>query len=174
MRRKCFISYHHADQAIVDGFIRAFDQQHNVFIARGLGQEMAQDIIDSNDVDYVMRRIREDHIGDSSVTLVMIGGCTWARRYVDWEIQASLRYSETSLPNGLLGIRLWNHGPYPDRFNTNLRGPGDLDCYARHIDYPSSADSLWFAIERAYERRTTHRNYIKNRRERFLYNRPCP
>jgi hypothetical protein len=65
VRRKCFISYHHADQREVDQFVRGFDHEHDTFIARGLGQEMSQDIIDSNDTDYVMRRIRELFLKDS-------------------------------------------------------------------------------------------------------------
>jgi len=80
-------------------------------------------IIDSTDSDYVMRRIRELYIGDSTVTLVMLGKCTWARRYVDWEIQASLRAPQDGLPNGLLGIKLPTYPEgtgFPERFNRNL------------------------------------------------------
>jgi hypothetical protein len=42
---------------------------------------MEQDIIDIDNTDYVMRRIK-----DSTVTIVLIGKCTWARRSIDWEI----------------------------------------------------------------------------------------
>src|SRR5690606_9063791 len=120
VRRKCFISYHHdGDQGAVDTLIRQFDHGRNLFIARGLGQEMPGDVINSTDPEYVMRRIRELFISDSSVTIVVLGRCTWARRYVDWEIQASLRYSDESLPNGLLGIRLSPDVQYPARFNDN-------------------------------------------------------
>ncbi|MDR0479523.1 MAG: TIR domain-containing protein, partial [Burkholderiaceae bacterium] len=59
VRRKCFISYHHADQIEVDKFVKEFDHKRDLFISRGLGTEMSQDIIDSTDTDYVMRRIRE-------------------------------------------------------------------------------------------------------------------
>lgn len=175
MRRKCFLSYHHADQDAVDTFVRNFDHSHDAFIARGLGQEMAQDIIDSTDTDYVMRRIREVYVRDSSVTLVMIGRCTWARRYVDWEIQASLRHSDQTLPNGLLGVKLpsYANGAFPDRFNKNLKQEGQADCYARHMPYPSSSDDLWAAIEAAHQRRTTHRHLLVSPRERFTYNRQC-
>jgi len=174
-RRKCFVSYHHADQQEVDQFVRTFDHTHDAFIARGLGQEMSQDIIDSMDTDYVMRRIRELYIGDASVTLVMIGRCTWARRYVDWEIQASLRSSEQVLPNGLLGIKLpsFSGNPFPERFNKNLRHGDQPDCYARHMLYPTSAVDLWANIEAAYQRRFTHAGLIQNPRDRFSYNRPC-
>ncbi|WP_372493341.1 TIR domain-containing protein [Janibacter melonis] len=38
-----------------------------------------------------MDRIRTKYLGDSSVTIVLVGSCTWARRYVDWEVYSSLR-----------------------------------------------------------------------------------
>lgn len=180
VRRKCFISYHHADQAWVDHFVNTFDHDRNLFIARGLGQTMAQDIIDSADTDYVMRRIRQLYVSDSSVTLLMLGKCTWARRYVDWELQGSLRAPENGLPNGLLAIKLPTfpeNGAFPDRLNRNLLSPerkaARLDCYARWLAYPQSADELWAAIEAAYQRRTTHAYLIDNPRDRFSNNRQC-
>ncbi len=106
VKHKVFISYHHDDQDEVGGFIETFDHERNVFIARALGVGMEQDIIDSTDTGYVMRRIRESYLKDSTVTIVLIGKCTWARRYIDWEIQASLRHGVTVTPNGLLGIKL--------------------------------------------------------------------
>jgi hypothetical protein len=175
VRRKCFISYHHADQDEVDQFIRHFDHEQDAFISRGLGQEMSQDIIDSTDTDYVMRRIRELYLRGSSVTLVMIGRCTWARRYLDWEIQASLRRGENTTPNGLLGIKLpsYNGSGYPNRLNLNLKQPGQTDCYARSIDYPTNTQQLVASIEAAFQRRTTHAHLINNPRERMSYNRQC-
>ncbi len=182
VRRKCFISYHHADQDEVDQFVRDFDHEYDTFIARGLGQEMTQEIIDSDDTDYVMRRIRELFLKDSSVTLVLMGRCTWARRYVDWEMQASLRSGATVTPNGLLAIKLPSYpssgGQFPQRLNDNLlseadKRAGKTECYARHMTYPQSTDALVKAIEAAYARRTTHAKYIVNPRERFSYNKKC-
>lgn len=175
IRRKCFISYHHADQTHVDKFIRDFDHSHDIFIARGLGNEMPGDVIQSTDTEYVMRRIRELYLSDSTVTLLMIGPCTWARRYVDWELQASLRSGEKATPNGLLGVKLPNYsesgGAFPPRFNQNLKQEGQADCYARHMQYPSSAEQLMNAIEAAYQRRTTHAHLIQNPRDRMSNNR---
>lgn len=177
-RRKCFISYHHADQAEVNAFIRTFDHQHNLFISRGLGAEMSSDIINSTDTDYVMRRIRELYLSDSTVTIVMLGKCTWARRYVDWEIQASLRSGSTTTPNGLLAIKLPSYpkvnGQFPNRLNINLKqNSTQTDCYARWLEYPTTLASLTNAIEAAYQRRFTHRNWISNPREYMRNNRPC-
>lgn len=181
IRRKCFISYHHDDQAEVDAFIRTFDHDHNVFISRGLGQQMTDEIINSTDTDYVMRRIREGFLADSTVTIVMFGRCTWARRYVDWEIQASLRSGQQTTPNGLLGIKLpsYHNGEhFPERFVANLSSPRDQQAgmpirYAMYIPYPATLDALTSAIETVYQRRSTHAQNIINVRDRFSNNRPC-
>lgn len=178
VRRKCFISYHHADQTEVDQFVRNFQHEQGAFIARGLGEEMSSDIIDSSDTDYVMRRIRELYLQGSSVTIVMLGRCTWSRRYVDWELQASLRHGETVTANGLLGIKLPSFRPgtdvYPHRLNLNLKQDSDqVDCYARVIDYPRSTQTLVNAIEAAYERRYTHSRWIVNPRERKVRSSSC-
>ena len=174
VRRKCFISYHHADQDAVNRFIRDFDHEADCLIARGLGEEMSPDIIQSTDTSYVMRRIRERFLKDSTVTIVLLGACTWARRYVDWEIQASLRQGEYTVPNGLLGIKLPSYaGKFPNRFNLNLRSEGEDDCYARHREYPETTSSLVQSIENAYQRRNTHRHLITNPRDRMSYNRQC-
>lgn len=173
-RRKCFISYHHTDQQAVDQFVRDFDHAYDCFIARGLGEEMPGDVINSTNTDYVMAKIRERFLADSTVTIVMIGRCTWARRYVDWEIQSSLRRGEYTIPNGLLGIRLSTAGSFPERFVANLSSDWPrMDCYGRHMDYPTSVWDLTNAIEAAYQRRTTHAHLINNPRERMLNNWPC-
>lgn len=173
VRRKCFISYHHADQAAVNQFVRDFQHENGTLIARGLGQEMTDDVINSTNTDYVMSQIRRRFLSDSTVTLVLLGKCTWARRYVDWEIQSSLRRGETATPNGLLGIKLPSFTSFPSRFNDNLRSEGQADCYARHMPYPSTTQALVDAIERAYERRTSHAHLIVNPRDRMSNNRQC-
>lgn len=178
VRHKCFISYHHDDHGAVDDFIRTFDHDRDVFIARGLGQEMSEDIINSDDTNYVMKRIRELYLKESTVTLVMLGKCTWARRYVDWELQASLRSGNTVTPNGVLGIKLpsypKNGDTFPNRLNINLKRSDDQeDCYARRIEYPARSDTLANAIDAAFDRRFTHTNWIDNPRDRFKNNRPC-
>lgn len=174
VRRKCFISYHHVDQAAVNQFVRDFHHDNGTFISRGLGQEMTDNIIDSTNVDYVMSQIRSRFLSDSTVTLVLLGRCTWARRYVDWEIQSSLRRGETSTPNGLLGIKLPSFTSFPSRFNDNLSPDfPTIDCYARHMSYPTSTQSLVDGIEAAYLRRTSHAHLIVNPRVRMSYNRQC-
>src|SRR5690554_849527 len=116
VRHKCFISYHKADQSAVNDF---FDKFSGSFIRRGIAME--EDIIDSENTDYVMRRIRELYLQDSTVTIVLIGKCTWARRFVDWEVQASLRNPKDGYPNGLVAIQLWeSYTNLPNRVQLNV------------------------------------------------------
>ena len=177
VRHKVFISYHHDDQDEVEKFVETFDQERDVFIARALGVEMEQDIIDSDNTDYVMSRIRELYLKDSPVTIVLIGKCTWARRYVDWEIQASLRHGKTATPNGLLGLVLPSAGKKPkapDRLSKNLLGKNSGDGYARWYWYPQRKDTLAKHIEDAFQARTSRAHLIVNPQERFKNSRKCP
>lgn len=172
---KAFISYHHDDQQEVEEFIATFGHWHEVFTYRAVG--MARDIIDSTDTEYVMRRIRELYLKDSTVTVMLIGRCTWSRRYVDWEIQASLRGVGSQLPNGLLGIVLPSAGKSPrppERLALNLKGKNSDERYARWYWYPQSSDSLSSWIEDSFEARTKRAHLIVNPRERMVYNRTCP
>lgn len=176
VRHKVFISYHHDDQEEAEEFIETFDHERKVFISRALGVGIEQDIIDSDDTDYVMRRIRELYLADSTVTIALIGDCTWARRYVDWEIQASLRHGETVTPNGLLGIVLPSAGKKPvppDRLKKNLKGENSDEGYARWHWYPTRKDTLANWIEDAFQARATRADLVENPRDRFKHNRNC-
>lgn len=103
IRHKCFVSYHHEDQDEAEKFIEDF---HDVFIARAVGVSDEDDFIDSDKPQYVLRRIRELYLTDSTVTIVLVGKCTWARRYVDWEIASTLRDDPNNGRSGLIGITL--------------------------------------------------------------------
>lgn len=176
IRHKCFISYHHDDQDEVDEFVKTFDEERDVFIARGLGIEIAPEIIDSDDTDYIMRKIRELYLRDSTVTITLIGKCTWARRFVDWELQASLRHGQTVTPNGVMGVVLPSVGKKPkapERLSANLNSD-EVDGYARWYWYPTRKDTLSNWIDDAFQARTNRANLIVNSRERFKNNRQCP
>lgn len=166
IRRKSFISHHAADVVAVNSFINSFGAGN--FIKRGI--TMPEELVNSNDTDYVMGRIRDLYIRDSTVTIVLIGKCTWARRFVDWEVQASLRKPANGLPNGLLAILLDSalRPPLPDRVKLNTDSG-----YADYHHYPASAGILGDWIETAFAARTQREHLRSNPRERYTYNRSC-
>ena len=77
-----------------------------------------------------MQRIRDNHISGTSCTVVLIGAQTHQRKYVDWEIKATL-----DKQHGLLGIVLLTYQAtydgkiiVPDRFHDNV-----LSGYAKWV-----------------------------------------
>ena len=171
VRHKCFVSYHGEDRDQVQNFIDRFDEGRDVFIRRAI--TMPDDVIQSDNLEYVLRRIRERFLRDSTVTIVMVGQCTWARKFVDWELQASLRRQVNGPPpNGLLAILLdpaAQRGRLPDRAKLNVESE-----YAQFRPYPSNASQLSTWIEEAFEARTAKAHLIENPRQRQINNRPCP
>ena len=170
-RRKVFISHYKTDRNEVDGFIQRFG---NLFIPNVLGANDNDDFIDSTNTDYVMQRIREKYLQDSTVTIVLLGSCTHSRRYVDWEIKSSLQQG-SSLPNGLMGIVLPsrnNSAHLPERLKANWNEK-HMGCYARYWSYPASDQDLWSWIEDAYQARTSRARLIDNSLPMMRYNARC-
>jgi hypothetical protein len=67
------------------------------------------DPVDSENEDYIKRKIREQIIG-TSVTVVIIGKETAYSEWVAWEIKESLNKEN---PNGIVGILLKDATPPP-------------------------------------------------------------
>lgn len=171
VKRKVFISHFREDREEADKFI---DDFKDVFIPKVLGANDNDEFINSENPEYVMRRIREIYLGDSTVTIVLLGSCTHSRRYIDWEIKSSLRQGKYS-PNGLMGIVLPsqnNTARLPDRFRANW-SKGHKDCYARYWSYPSTQQKLREWIEDAYQARETRSHLIDNSLTMMGYNTIC-
>lgn len=173
-KRRVFISFRQTDRAEVDSFIDRWSTREGVFTPRILGAGNNYDSIASADPDYTIGQIREKYLSDSTVTIVLLGACTHSRRYVDWEIKASLRQGEQSRPNGLIAILLPSQGErahLPERFKLNW-GANDSG-YARYYQAPTSADSLGRWIEDAFGARSGRAHLISNPQETWKYNRKC-
>jgi hypothetical protein len=171
IRRKCFISYYSSDSKEVDKFLADFG---DVFIGKSIGVSNGDDFIDSDDAEYVMSQIRKIYLGDSTVTICLIGKCTHSRRYIDWELKTSLRKGSYT-PNGLIGILLpsmGNAGHLPPRFQDNWQKEED-SSYAIYRSYPKSKAELQKWIESAFDRRTSKVDLINNSQTMMKYNRKC-
>ncbi len=96
-RRRIFISFDHDDTDLVNGFLGLRNMIDELeFYNHKLDHE-----IQSKDVDYICRVIREKYIVPASVCVVLIGDSTSKSDWVRWELQESRR-----LGKGLLGIHL--------------------------------------------------------------------
>ncbi|WP_336030564.1 TIR domain-containing protein [Geodermatophilus sp. FMUSA9-8] len=174
VRHKCFVSYHSADTEEAATFVESFE---DVFIPRAIGVEEGDgSIINSEDVDYIRDVIRTKYLKDSTVTIVLVGKCSWARKFVDWEIYASLRNTETTTRNGLLGILLpsltQNPPTAPTRLVDNVPSGGGA-AYGRYHYYPKTKSELRTNIEDAFHARGSRAHLIDNSRPLRKRNGTC-
>lgn len=173
IKRTVFISHSHLHEAESMAFLREFG---HVFIAKHIGLSNKNDRIQSNNPDYVMRRIRQELIQSQSiVTIVLVGSCTHSRRYVDWEIKASLQQGEGRKPNGVLAIQLpscANGAILPPRLESNWRR-NDHTGYARYYQYPRNENELRRWIEEAVKSRQTITDRINNPHASMDHNAKC-
>jgi len=155
-RRKIFVSYHHGgDQWYYNEFSRVFHDTYETVYDNSMVRQ-----IDSENTAYVMQRIRDNYITGTSCTVVLIGGHTHQRKYVDWEIKATL-----DKDHGLFGIILPTHITnangqiiVPDRFLDNWR-----TGYATLMHWGNvNAQSLASAVHAAA---STSRYLINNSRD---------
>lgn len=100
---KVFISYHHAnDQAYKEEILR-LNEIHRVFID---GSVDTGDIADGLSDDAIRRKIRDEYLRDSSVTIVLVGLETKNRKHVDWELYSSMYNGQVNKQSGVLVVNL--------------------------------------------------------------------
>ena len=156
-RHKVFVSFHHEDQEYKDLFVRM------------MGDDMVDKSVEDGDIDdlnikteTLSQKIRDDFIADATVTIVLIGPCTWKRKHVDWEIGSSLRDTKRNSRCGLLGILLPNHPDFgTGKYHPHLIPPrladncGGDDPYACIYNWPGqqATDQIRQWIHKAFQRR---------------------
>jgi hypothetical protein len=97
IKRRIFISFDHDDTDQVNGFLGL----RNILDGFEFYNHKLDRDIQSNNVDYIKRVIREKYIRPASVCVVLIGNRTWCSDWVCWEIQECLQQKM-----GILGVHL--------------------------------------------------------------------
>lgn len=119
MRPRVFVSYHHAgDQWFYDEFSRMFHEEYEVF------QDCSVErTYESDNVEYIRWSIANNDIKGTSCSIVLCGAQTYQRKYVDWEIKATLDDK-----HGLIGVCLptvtmsqQGNAIVPSRLHENIR-----------------------------------------------------
>jgi len=114
MGHMCFISFKKKDEA----YKKHIQEKLNIDMI----DKSLDEAIDSDDEDYVMRKIREDYLSDSTVTIHLIGSYSSENMgkdeqiYIKRELQASLYNGDKNTRNGILGVVL------PDVENNVYKG----------------------------------------------------
>jgi len=164
VRRDVFVSYHHGgDQTYYDSLSGTMHDRLRLLTDNSLERR-----INSSNHSYIMRRIRENYLHGSSCTIVLCGGNTWRRKYVDWEIQASLAQQM-----GLVGIwlptlpLLPNNGTKkPSRLQDNIDSG-----YAVWISWSVIVANLTTLTDAIEQANATSKRLIVNSRTRMEPNR---
>ena len=150
-----------------------------------MGDDIVDESVSDGDIDdniateTIRQTIRDHFIRDATVTLVLIGQCTWQRKHVDWEIGSSLRDTRLNSRCGLLGILLPDHpNAQAAQYSLSLVPPrladnvGSNDPYAWVYDWSDNPTEIRNWIHGAFERRAgTPPN---NSREQYRHNRSGP
>ena len=114
---KCYISFKMEDKYYKLEIQKMRDEGKIDYIDKSLNVK-----IESEDPDYVLRKIREEYLSDSTVTIFLIGGNSaenlgWEeQQYIKRELQASLYDGEGNTRSGILGIVL------PNMYNRVFKG----------------------------------------------------
>ena len=158
-RHKVFVSFHDCDS----------DRRYKERFTKLLKGSIIDKSVHDDDIDddplkteTVRQKIRDEFIAEATVTVVLIGECTWQRKHVDWEIGSSLRDTKRNKRCGLLGILLPCHQSHgaksinprrlPPKLAQNLTGN---NAFAKLYNWPDGPSSKKFRrwIHAAFERR---------------------
>ena len=168
-RHKVFISFHNNDRLYKDKFVK---MMRGDIVDKSVHDE---NIDDQNlKTETIRQKIRDEFIADATVTVVLVGSCTWQRKHVDWEIGSSLRKTEKNPRCGLLGILLPTHPDHNSKtFHARLIPPRlydnyNKDRYAIIYHWLDSPDSIRKWIDDAFKKRNT---IPDNSRDQFRQNR---
>jgi hypothetical protein len=139
---RIFVSYQHSsDQAYYNAFSKAFHDRYEAIYDNSLERQ-----IDSDNPDYVIHRIRDKFITGTCCTIVLVGPIAFQRKYVDWEIKATL-----DKEHGLIGVQLPN---LPVQPNNTVFVPGRL-----HTNIQTGY-AIWTTWNRLVANPTTLKQHI--------------
>lgn len=107
---KCFISYKNEDAWYKNKISEVISKENLI-------DKSLKERIDSDNPEYIMRKIREEYLSDSTVTIFLIGEHSSENEgrdddgydinyYIEKELQASLYDGKNNTRNGILGVVL--------------------------------------------------------------------
>ena len=100
---KVFISFHHDnDQYYKDKLVK-YGTENNIFID---GSVELGEIPDSWGPQQIREYIRDEHLKDTTVTILLVGTETKNRKHVDWELYSSMYNGAKNKKSGILVINL--------------------------------------------------------------------
>lgn len=103
MKHKVFISYHHRNDQLYKDLLIQKNIENEIFIDSSVD---TGEISDSLTDEEIRVKIRDEYLIDSSVTILLAGTETKARKHIDWEIYSSMYDGKVNKKSGILVINL--------------------------------------------------------------------
>lgn len=136
-----FISYHHDNDQWYKEELLRMNRVYGIFRD---GSVSLGDISDTLSNESIRTKIRDEHLRDTTVTIVLVGTDTWGRKHIDWETHSSMFDGLVNKRSGILVINL----PSINCSHFSA-GHGDLEKSTIH---PETAN--WISLNRSqYEER---------------------
>lgn len=156
MGHKCYISFKMEDKPFKEEIQKWCDRDRVDMIDKSLDTP-----INSENEDYIMRKIREEYLSDSTVTIFLIGEHSsedlgWdEQRFIKRELQASLYNGDGNTRNGILGVVL------PNMYDRIFKGSYTCStCSGCHN---------WVALENSTVIKEFWKNYYLNNHGKCSY-----
>ena len=102
---KVFISYHHNNDQWYKEALVEFGERYSIFVNRSVDTGDIP-IPDEWTAQQIRREIRDRHLRDSTVAVVLVGRETRRRKHVDWEIHSSMYDGSVNRRSGIVVINL--------------------------------------------------------------------
>src|SRR6266404_3295952 len=98
-----FISYHRANDRVYKDALIDMNSLRKMFIDYSVD---VNEIPDDLDDQTIRKRIRDEYLRDSTVTILLVGTETKWRKHIDWELYSSMFDGSVNKKSGILVINL--------------------------------------------------------------------
>ena len=102
-----FISYHHDNDQFYKNRLVSLGSRFSAFVDRSVD---TGDICENLPDEAIRRRIRDEYLRQTTVTVVLVGTETKSRKHVDWEIHSSMYDGSVNHRSGILVVNLPSTG----------------------------------------------------------------
>ena len=102
-KHKVFISYHHDNDQWAKEKLLELNNKYDIFID---GSVDTGDISDDLSDEKIRKKIRDEYLRDTTVTILLVGTGTKNRKHIDWELYSSMYDGKKNKKSGILVIQL--------------------------------------------------------------------
>lgn len=107
-KHKVFISYHHDNDQWAKEKLLELNSKYDIFIDRSVD---TGDISDDLSDEKIRKKIRDEYLRDTTVTILLVGTETKNRKHIDWELYSSMYDGKKNKKSGILVIQLPSTNP---------------------------------------------------------------